>query len=116
MKIFPRPESASVPAVPVMAGFAVPRLPREKKWQRRGLYALLAFLCFIYSFFVILVPRPVMIPLLFPVLFLIFFIVWALPVGQRYPGKAAERLFWCYTVTLLLWPNYLAIACPACPG
>ncbi|MBX9820507.1 MAG: O-antigen ligase family protein [Afipia birgiae] len=115
MKIFPRPESASVPAVPVMAGFASPRLPHERKWKRRGLYALMAFICFVYAFFVILVPRPVMIPLLFPFLALIFFIVWALPVGERHPGKASERLFWCYTVTLLLWPNYLAIALPGLP-
>lgn len=116
--MFARPKPASVPALTVanvMAGFKIPRLPREKKWKRRGLYTLLAFICFFYSFFVILVPRPVMIPLLFPFLFLIFFIVWALPVGTRAPGKAANRLFWCYTVTLLLWPNYLAIALPGLP-
>jgi hypothetical protein len=118
MSIFSRQRPATVPAIsaaPVMAGFAVPRLPHERKWKRRGLYALLAFLCFVYSFFVILLPRPLMVPMLFPFLFLIFFIVWALPVGQRHPGKAAERLFWCYTVTLLLWPNYLAVALPGLP-
>ena len=55
---------------PTACGWPIPpRLPHERKWKRRGLYTLLAFICFFYSFFVILVPRPVMIPLLFPFLF-----------------------------------------------
>lgn len=118
MNIFTRQKAATVPAspaVPVMTGFAVPRLSRDKKWQRRGLYALLAALCFIYSFFMLILPMQLKVPFFLPLIMMALFVVWALPTGLKAPGRLAERLFWAYSITLLLWPNYLAIALPGLP-
>lgn len=119
MNIFARtkaPVVAPVTApVPIMTGFKVPRLPREKKWVRRGLYALLAVLCFVYSFFMLLLPMQLKVPFAFPLILMVMLIVWALPTTNHAPGPATARLFWAYTISLLLWPNYLAIALPGLP-
>ena len=98
-----------------MHGFTNPRLSREKKWRRRSIYALIAVLCFFYSLFMLIVPMQVKVPFTIPLIVLIGLIVWALPLTNRPPGKVAERLFWYYSFTLLLWPNYLAIALPGLP-
>ncbi len=98
-----------------MTGFALPRLPQQDKWKRRGFYALLALLCFIYSFFMLLMPMQLKVPLSLPLIGILGLVIWALPTSQKVPGKLAERLFWSYSFTLLLWPDYLAIAIPGLP-
>lgn len=119
MTIFARTKTPALetaaPHAAVMPGFKVPRLPREKKWQRRGLLTLLAALCFIYSFLMLLLPMQLKVPFAIPLIVMVMFVIWALPVGRRAPGKLSERLFWAYSITLLLWPNYLAIALPGLP-
>ena len=117
MSIFTRQRAAVAQAspAPVVAGFKVPRIPHDKKWQRRGLYALLAALCFLYSFFMLLLPMQLKVPFALPLILMVLFVVWALPTSHKAPGRVAERLFWAYSITLLLWPNYLAIALPGLP-
>lgn len=63
----------------------------------------------------LLLPMQLKVPFALPLIFLVLFVVWALPTSQKAPGRLAERLFWAYSVTLLLWPNYLAIALPGLP-
>ncbi len=103
------------PAYPVMAGFKVPRFPRPGTWKRRAIYALIGLVCFFYSFILLIVPMQVKVPFSMPLIVMIGLIVWALPATNKPPGRWSERLFWYYSFTLLLWPNYLAIAIPGLP-
>lgn len=115
MNLFARSKLPVASALPVMPGFMTPRLSHDKKWKRRGIYVLLGFLCFFYSFFIILVPMQLKVPLMAPLIVMLLLVIWALPVRDYFPSKITHFLFWAYTITLLLWPNYLAIALPGLP-
>lgn len=90
-----------------VAGF----LSRHK---RAFLTALFVF-TFFYSALFLMVPRALTIPFSIPIVVLYLFVVWALPVRDYAPSRALSWLFWAYFVTLLMWPNYLAIAIPGLP-
>lgn len=99
---------------PIMTGFSDPT-KRVTGWRRRSLYAALAIMCFFYSAFVTLLPRPLMVPLLIPLLLLVLAVIWALPVSNYRPFKSMDTLLWVYFGTVLLWPNYLALQLPGLP-
>lgn len=84
-------------------------------WRRRRRYMLLAFATFIYGFFYALLPPAFLSILLIPIVILVLFIVWALPLGESAPPRPIPGLFWAFWLSLMLWPNYLALALPGLP-
>ena len=101
--------------VPVMPGYVPDNPAAIKSWRRRRRYIGLAFAAFLYGFFFALLPPAFLSILLIPIAVLTLLIIWALPVTERAPGKAMNGLFWAFWLTLMLWPNYLALAIPGLP-
>lgn len=101
--------------VPVMPGYVPDSPDTINPWRRRRRYIALAFAAFLYGFFYALLPPAFLSILLIPIAVLTFLIIWALPVTDRAPGKAMDNLFWAFWLSLMLWPNYLALALPGLP-
>ena len=79
------------------------------------IYLAMGFAIFLYSFFILLLPTFLLIPFLIPLMLLFGAVIWALPVSEREPFRITGALFWGYLITLVLWPNYLAIYIPGLP-
>ena len=101
--------------VPTMPGYEPDNRDMIKPWRRRRRYIALGFAAFLYGFFYALLPPAFLSMLLAPIAVLIFLIIWALPLTERVPSKAMDRLFWAFWLSLMLWPNYLALALPGLP-
>lgn len=93
---------------PVMAGYQHLR-DDGRRWRRRLRYGLTFFVIVFYAFFLLLLPRQVMLPFLIPMLLLFGCVIWAMPVSDKPPPLLLDRLFWLYFGTIFLWPNYLAL-------
>lgn len=98
-------------------------LPGYRPWDVAGflsrhkrlfLTALFVF-TFFYSALFLMVPRALTVPFSIPIVVVYLLVVWALPVRDYAPMRALTGLFWAYFVTLLIWPNYLAISIPGLP-
>lgn len=87
----------------------------DSRWRRPIRYALTFWAIVFYGFFILLIPRQLMLLFLMPVLILFAMVVWAMPVTNKAPPKTVETLFWLYFGSLFLWPNYLAITIPGLP-
>jgi hypothetical protein len=76
---------------------------------------MLMLFCFAYGFFFsVLVPNFFAV-LVSPLIFVLLLVVWALPDGRWAPTRAFEWLFYATFISLIIWPNYLAIALPGLP-
>ena len=112
-KAFARPSSGGVTQQPLMPGY---QRPGEKsRWRRPLRYGLTFWAIVFYGFFILLIPRQLMLLFLMPLLILFCMVIWALPVGKKPPPKVLDTLFWIYLGSLFLWPNYLAITIPGLP-
>lgn len=69
----------------------------------------------IYGFLAAVFPYWFYLYLALPLGLLVGLVVWVLPAAERYPSKVMKALFWAFLVSLLAWPNYLAIAIPGLP-
>ncbi len=98
-------------------------LPGYRPWDAAGfvsrhkrlLLTALFVITFFYSALFLMVPRSLTVLFSFPIAFIYLLIVWALPVREYAPARALHWLFWAYFVSLLMWPNYLAISIPGLP-
>lgn len=98
-------------AQPLIAGY---RRSIAPGWGILGAVLLVAA-CFAYGFyFSVMAPARVM-PFTIPLAILLGLVVWGLPAGAKAPSKAMEPLLFAFTVALLIWPNYMAIALPGLP-
>ncbi|HEY0651214.1 O-antigen ligase family protein [Phenylobacterium sp.] len=98
-------------AQPLIAGY---RRGVAPGWAMLAILAL-AIACFVYGFyFSVMAPARIM-PFTVPLAILTGLVVWALPAGAKAPSKAIEPLLFAFTIALLIWPNYLAIALPSLP-
>lgn len=91
---------------------------RRPPMSRMTAIALLAavgvgFLAYGY-WFAALAPR-LMLPFFVPPALISVLLIWALPAGDYAPTKTMAGLFWGFFISLVLWPNYLAIALPGLP-
>ena len=90
---------------------------RKSDGQSRKRYRYIAFAiaCLFYGFLFALLPPAFLVPLMVPFAILLILIIWALPVRESHPARIFMILFWCFWVSLYLWPNYLALALPGLP-
>lgn len=101
--------------VPTMPGYVPDSRDAVQPWRRRRRYIALAFATFVYGFFYALLPPSFLSILLAPLAVMMLLIIAALPLTERAPGKAIPWLFWAFWLSLMLWPNYLALALPGLP-
>jgi hypothetical protein len=95
-----------------LAGYRRPPAPR--RWNLI-LYAALTLTFVTWGvLFGISAPFRIM-PLVAPIPLVALMIIWALPEGDYAPTSAIKPLFLGFFVSLVLWPNYLAISLPGLP-
>ena len=82
---------------------------------RALIIAGILFFCFIYGGATALFVPYLIVPLALPLVVLALLAIWALPDLQTGPARTLETLFFASYVSLILWPNYLAIALPGLP-
>lgn len=75
----------------------------------------LGLFCLIYGFFFALTAPYLLVPFAFPVGILMLMAIWALPDRPHAPTKTMEFFFAGLIVSLIIWPNYLALALPGLP-
>jgi hypothetical protein len=91
-----------------------PDLPRQRRRHGWVIAAVFGF-CLLYGVaFAFFAPSLILI-LILPILILGALVIWALPGVGVAPTRTLEGLFFTFFVTLVLWPNYLAIALPGLP-
>ena len=64
--------------------------------------------------FALLAPE-LLAPLTAPLLLLALTVIWALPDTRKAPERALAALLFAFAVSVVMWPNYLAIAPPGLP-
>lgn len=112
-KAFARPSSGGVEPRPVLPGYQRPG--ERSRWRRPLRYGLTFWAIVFYAFFILLIPRQLMLLFLMPLLIMFCMVIWAMPIGKKPPPKVLDTLFWIYFGSLFLWPNYLAITIPGIP-
>lgn len=75
----------------------------------------LALFCLIYGFFFGLTAPSLIVPFVVPILALTALIIWALPHQRTAPTLPIEILYAAFFVSLIVWPNYVAISLPGLP-
>src|SRR5262245_39038725 len=96
---------------PLLAGYRRGVSPR----MVLTLLTILAIACFVYGYFFAIAAPARMMPFTIPVAVMLGMIIWALPPGDYAPTRAIEPVFVLFFVSLVVWPNYLAIALPSLP-
>jgi hypothetical protein len=75
----------------------------------------LAVFCLIYGFFFALTAPYLIVPFSMPIIAMVLMAIWALPDRPHAPTKTIELFFSALLISLVLWPNYLALALPGLP-
>jgi O-antigen ligase len=76
---------------------------------------VLAFACLVYGFMFGLTAPYLLIPFAAPIVVLVLLAIWALPDSRNAPVKSMEAFYAAVLVSLLAWPNYLALSLPGLP-
>lgn len=95
-----------------------PYVPPAPRWMRvAGLVALAALSLFslAYGFFYALTAPYLILAFATPIGLLALITIWALPDREHAPTRAMVGCFFGFFVSLIAWPNYLAIALPGLP-
>jgi O-Antigen ligase len=103
------------PAPPTLGGYAPQKAPTRHALVKRSIYALIIFVGIFYGLMVAVFPMFLYLYMAIPIVFLALLIIWALPETDKVPERAMEWLFWAFLVSLLAWPNYLAVSLPGLP-
>ena len=93
-----------------------PYRPLSRSWFKHilGLSGLMLF-CLIYGFFFSVFVPTYFAFFMFPVMVLGLLVIWALPDINWAPTRTLEWLFYATFISLIVWPDYLAIALPGLP-
>ena len=75
----------------------------------------LVILLFAYGFYFGILAPARMMPFAIAPSILMALVIWGLPAGAIAPTRAIEPLFMVFFISLMLWPNYLAIGLPSLP-
>ncbi|THD65099.1 hypothetical protein [Phenylobacterium sp.] len=88
-------------------------------WPRKIALVLtpigLGFFCLVYGFFFALTAPYLIVVFAAPIAILMLLSIWALPEQTHAPTKTMEFLLGALLMSLVLWPNYLALALPGLP-
>jgi len=76
---------------------------------------LLSFICLIYGFFFGLTAPYLLMQFIAPIALLALLVIWALPNQRHAPTYGVEFFFAAYFISLILWPDYLALYFPGMP-
>jgi hypothetical protein len=79
------------------------------------MWAGLILVAFIYGALFTFLPPAFLTILLLPIFMLTAVAIWALPSTNRAPTTLLVGLFYAFFVSLIVWPNYLAISLPGLP-
>lgn len=75
----------------------------------------LVLVCIAYGFMFGLTAPYLVIPFTVPIVILVLLAIWALPDTHNAPIKSMEAVYAAVLVSLLMWPNYLALSLPGLP-
>ena len=99
---------------PIMAPYINLRAP-SRMFARIFAPIALGVAGLIYGFFFALTAPYLIVPFSTPILILVLMSIWALPDRPHAPTKTMEFFFAALLISLILWPNYLALALPGLP-
>ncbi|HEX5536310.1 MAG TPA: O-antigen ligase family protein [Sphingobium sp.] len=85
--------------------------PRGRRWLTIGFFCI----SFLFGFWFAILPDHSKGMMTIPLAVMAAMILWLLPETGRPPTRILAHLFFCYFVTLVLWPYYLAIQLPGMP-
>lgn len=86
-----------------------------QQWLKIIALLTLPVFCVIYGFFYALTTPYLIMFFAAPLGILALVVIWSLPDTDRAPTRTMEKLFFGFFVSLILWPNYIAIALPGLP-
>jgi hypothetical protein len=99
----------------ILPPFKNPPLSRGRYVTRAVLLAGLVLFCLIYGSLYAMTTPFLLVPFFLPLLVLTLVVIWALPDFSSAPTAPLRGLFYAFTVVLVAWPVYLAIALPGLP-
>jgi hypothetical protein len=101
---------------PRLPAYVPDRRSRRARWRRRIWWVAFVVGAFFYGLLFTFLPPAFIPPLSIPLLILAALVIWALPAKARAaPVRTMRWLFMGFTVAMIAWPNYLAIALPGLP-
>jgi O-Antigen ligase len=99
----------------LLPGYTIPRTSLSHRLARVSGYLLVGLFCVVYgAAFAVFTPALIL-AVLVPLVVLAVLAVWALPAMKVTPVRTLSGLFVFFTISIALWPNYLAIALPGLP-
>lgn len=98
----------------------LPMYHRQRTWfdqllRQTVFLGILGFVGLVYGWYYVLYGTWLMQYLILPLAIMALLVIWALPDQTRPPDRMMERFYWGFWITLVIWPNYLAIALPGLP-
>ncbi len=100
---------------PVLVPYRLQRPPLERGVRYLLFFSVLILLGLIYGFYSAVLPRFFWLYMSMPIIALALLLIWSLPDRATAPTVAMERFFWGFWISMIVWPNYLAIALPGLP-
>lgn len=98
----------------LIPGYSGRKLRHRAIW-RTGIILFLGLFCFLYGL-VFAFFAPFLLPIfLIPPIILGLVVIWALPDERTAPTRTLNFLFFAFSIALIVWPNYLAVALPGLP-
>ncbi|MDB5420265.1 MAG: hypothetical protein JWR59_212, partial [Brevundimonas sp.] len=101
------------PPIPMQPYVNLHSVPR--RITKIALPIFLGMGCLVYGFYFALTAPYLIVPFAAPIFILILLSIWALPENRHIPTKTLEFLFSGILISLILWPNYLALTMPGLP-
>ncbi len=71
--------------------------------------------CLFYGFAYALYTPYLILMFSIPIAIPAVLVIWALPDTERAPTRLLEAMFWGFLISMIVWPNYLAVALPGLP-
>lgn len=87
----------------------------SRRQQRMWILLGIGTFCVIYGMAFALLAQVFLVPMAAPLAILGLLVIWALPDIQNVPVDAIEWFLFALFISLIMWPNYLAIAFPGMP-
>ncbi|TAJ70624.1 MAG: hypothetical protein EPO51_16130 [Phenylobacterium sp.] len=75
----------------------------------------LGIICVAYGFMFGLTAPYLLVPFAVPIVILVLLAIWALPETHNAPTTSMEAFYAGVLISLLVWPNYLALSLPGLP-